>query len=103
MKTFGIRQNQVLTEVYRRLNFFKKGNLDAKTLMLSTPSQMKIIKKFDLLKPSYGESKCCANWYCLTEKGKKFFINYIRKISSMENQRLCTKKMIEFDRSLLED
>ena len=105
MKKFTKKQNEILSEIYRRLNYFHKGNLNEKLLLLSVPSQVKVIKKFELIKPYPDkETPNVRNWYCLTEKGRQFFSNYVTelKISSSLNLALFTREYVKsFDKSLL--
>ena len=89
MKTFTKKQNESLSEIYRRLNCFHKGNLDANLLYLALPSEAKEIIKIGLIKPYSAEIPRALNWYNLTEKGKKFFANYTNKNGIPES--LATK------------
>jgi hypothetical protein len=88
MKTyFTTKEDKILTEIYRRLNYFHKGNLDTELLYLALPSEAKIISKLDLIKPYSKETKRVANWYNLTDKGKTFFSHYNKdRIDNETNQ-----------------
>ena len=78
MKTkFNKAENQVLTEIYRRLNYFHSGNVNADLLLLALPTTAKILSKYNLIAVSSGrEIPKALNWYKLTETGKKFFKPY---------------------------
>jgi hypothetical protein len=84
-KEFSKKESVMLTEIYRRLNVFHGGNLDANLLLLALPKQVKVINKFGLVKPFSDETPRILSWYSLTEKGKKFFSNYIETISNEMN------------------
>ena len=104
MKKFTLAQNRVLSEIYRRLNYFHKGNLSENLLYLALPSEAKIISEFDLIKPYSKEIPRVLNWYNLTEKGKKFFSNYITpsKLPDNINTKIFNKThSFTFDYSLL--
>jgi len=62
-------QYSPLIEAFRRINMFKKGDINASMVLLEFPSSVKDVKEF--IVPSYKESKRCLNWYNLTEKGKE--------------------------------
>jgi hypothetical protein len=102
---FTKKENQVLGEVYRRLNYFHKGDLDTNLLLLALPSTVKVLEKYKLLTPSNKELPRTLNWYRLTKKGKEFFKNYTQKNKLTEEENLelfngdYTKK---FDKKLLE-
>lgn len=107
MKTmrFNQKQNIILSEIYRKLNFFHKGNLDEKLMLLAYQGEVKPIMNFCLVETI---STCCArrviHWYRLTDRGKDFFSNYIEKekLSNDINHRIFTKEYVkEFDYSLL--
>ena len=80
---FTHKQNKVLSEIYRRLNKFHKGNLDANLLLLAFPYEAKKIKRFNLIEPVSNETARVLNWYKLTEKGKIFFSNYTEEIDDV--------------------
>ena len=85
---FTNTQNKVLSEIYRRLNYFHKGDLDTKLLFLALPSEAKKISKFGFIKPESEETPKEFNWYNLTEDGKKFFSNYVTKNKLSEDINL---------------
>lgn len=105
MKEFTNKQNKILTEVYRRLNYLNKGNLNEPLLHLAFPSEIKEIKGFGILTPyDEKEKPKILNWYRLTEKGKTFFSNYVtkNKLSEETNHRIFTGEYVKsFDINLL--
>lgn len=102
MKTFTKQQNRVLTEIYRRLNYFHHGNTKEPLMLLALPSTVKCLDEFKLLRPYSKEIPRARNWYSLTHKGQQFFNNYAKNgISQNENSRLFVGKVIEFDIKLL--
>jgi DNA-binding PadR family transcriptional regulator len=74
---FTKEQNKVLSEIYRRLNFFYNGNLEANLLYLALPTDANKIKEFGFIEPYTSPVARSVNWYRLTEKGREFFANYI--------------------------
>ena len=95
-------ENEVLSEIYRRLNYFHKGNLDNRFMLLALPSEAKRIANFKLIKPMGNELPKAYNWYELTEKGKTFFSNYVEDVSENENTQLFEKLLIKiFDKKYL--
>lgn len=100
---FRKRENELLTEIYRRLNYFCKGDVNEGLLLLALPSETKVLNQYDILKPYLRETPRTLNWYCLTEKGKKFFSHYTHKkrLGERENQRLFEGGVKNFDKSLL--
>lgn len=87
---FTKEQNKVLSEIYRRLNYFHYGDLNENLLYLAYPSDARVIEKFSLIKPYGTEIPKALNWYNLTEKGKSFFSHYAlkRRLSNKMNARL---------------
>jgi hypothetical protein len=77
MKKFTKKQERLLSEIYRRLNCLCNNNLDEKLLVPAYMSEINPIRRFGLVQPTYNENKGIINWYCLTEKGKLFFSNYV--------------------------
>jgi acyl-[acyl carrier protein]--UDP-N-acetylglucosamine O-acyltransferase len=69
-KQFNQAQIAVLTEIYRRLNYYHKGNVDEVLMLQAVPSDVRCIDKFDFIKPYKEETPRIYNWYSLTEKGK---------------------------------
>lgn len=65
------RQSQVnpLLEAFRRINMFKKGDVNAKMVMLAFPSELR--DAVDFFTPTNTETAKVQNWYDLTEKGKQ--------------------------------
>lgn len=101
---FTREQNKVLSEIYRRLNFFHGGDLDTNLLYLGFPSDAKKIAEFGLIMPTRTESPRVLSWYNLTEKGKKFFSHYQRKnkLSESVNSDLFDGTYVKtFDPSFL--
>lgn len=100
---FKTPQVKILTEIYRRLNFFHKGNVNEKLMLLALPSEVKSIKEFGIIEPYNKEVPRTTNWYSLTTKGKMFFKNYIKKISEKENLELFEgNKTVNFIKSDLD-
>ena len=99
---FTHEHNKVLSEIYRRLNKFHKGNLDANLLLLAFPYEAKKIKRFNLIEPVSNETARVLNWYKLTNKGKIFFSNYITEIDDATSYELFSGNHIKrFDANLL--
>jgi hypothetical protein len=106
MKNFTKKQNESLSEIYRRLNCFHKGNLDANLLYLALPSEAKEIIEMGLIKPCSKEVPRALNWYNLTEKGKKFFANYTEKngISESLAMKIFNREYYkQFDKELIQE
>lgn len=105
MKKFTKEQNKIFSEIYRRLNYFCKGNLNEPLLHMAFPYEVKPIMGLGVITPYDGkETPRVVNWYRLTEKGKTFFKHYVtkRKLSENENHRLFTGETIKrFDINLL--
>lgn len=106
-KRFTHEENKILTNIYRRLNYFLGGDLDGNLLYLGLPSDAKIIAKYNLIKPSYRpEIPRILNWYKLTDAGKQFFANYVTKYKLDEDTNLAIFEGIyvkTFDFELLEE
>lgn len=62
-------QYSPLIEAFRRINMFKKGDINSTMVLLEFPSSVKDVKEF--ISPYSREQKRCLNWYNLTEKGKE--------------------------------
>jgi len=106
-KKFTQKENKVLTEIYRRLNFFHKGDLNTDLLYPAFPSEAKIIREYGLIAPSNLNGKerpRVLNWYSLTEKGKVFFSHYIIEggMGQAENSKRFGGEVKKFDHSILE-
>lgn len=89
MKQFTMKQQRILSEIYRRLHKFNKVDgkclLDAQLLLLAVPSVAKELIKIDIIKPSCrDELPRVTNWYKLTPKGKKLFEPYVNDTPSEE-------------------
>lgn len=93
---FSFDENRLLTEAYRRLNYFHNGNLKYDVLC-EIPSRAKTLISIGIIEPSYSETPRHYNWYKLTDVGKKFFKNYIVKISEKENIELFNGEVMKFD------
>ena len=100
---FTVKERQILTELYRRLNYFHCGNLNEKMFAIFNTTEANIISKYNLITPTYlPRNKRGDSWYKLTEKGKSFFSHYIEEITEEENRDLFNGSIIkEFDFSLL--
>ena len=102
---FNKAESLVLTEIYRRINFFKVGKLDERFLVLFCPSQFKSVEKYGLIKSDSKPTKGAYGWYYLTEKGKEFFSHYleVKPISEEQNHRYYLGIDIkELDKKLFE-
>lgn len=100
MKKITHTQNEILSEIYRRLLRFHSGQLNVKLLYLAYPSEAKIIKPLGLIEPYSAEAKRCLNWYSLTEKGKVFFGKATKGVKLSEKESLEIfegKKVINFN------
>ena len=100
-KKFTPKDNRVLTEIYRRLNYFNRGNLETHLLIQDLPSEVKGLKdKNIVIHSNQKETPRVVNWYKLTPKGKQLFKNYIGRISEDENLKIFEgKKVINFNTS----
>lgn len=78
-RKFTKDQNKVLSEIYRRLNYFHNGDLNTSLLLLAMPSEAKKIADIGLIRSHSKELRGVLNWYSLTERGKLFFSNYVTK------------------------
>ena len=105
MKTFTKEQNKVLSEIYRRLNYFHGGDVTEKLFLLALPSTAKKIKQFNFIEPVSGETPRIYSWYRLTKRGQDFFCNYITKdkLTEEENHQLFTEQYVKtFNIALLD-
>lgn len=103
---FTIKQRKELSEIYRRLNYFHDGNVNAGLMYLALPSQAKTLISLGLITSDSREIPRALNWYRLTVKGKLFFQHYITpdKLSEEDNELLFTCKWIkDFDINILND
>ena len=101
MGNFNHSETKVLSEIFRRLNYFHKGNTNKNLMYLALPSEAKKIKKHNLITPISSELPRVYNWYKLTDAGKKFFGNYVRPISDKENTDLFNGSTTTFNKALL--
>ena len=104
-KNFTQAENKILTEIYRRLNYFNNGDVNENLLLLALPSDVKPIKQYDFIVPTSKEIPRALNWYKLTPKGKEFFKNYVtkNKLSEKVNNKLFNNEYIkEFNYSLID-
>lgn len=102
---FGKTERVSLSEIYRRLNYFHKGDVNTIQLLLSYPSKAKSILMLGIIEPTYREIEGALNWYKLTELGKKFFSYYNNdKIDDETNLALFEGfKLKLFDYQLFEN
>lgn len=98
---FTTEENRMLTEIYRRLNYFHKGNVNEPFMLLEMPSRAKCLVNISLIEPTCRETPKVLNWYKLTESGKKFFSNYISIINDDTNTKLFNGEIETFDKKLL--
>lgn len=103
MAQFKADERRMLTEVYRRLNYLKNGDLDTQLLLPAYPSEAKPLITLGIITPTDNEVKRVINWYKLTNKGKMFFSHYNKeKITEFENFELFEgRRVVDFDFSLL--
>lgn len=95
-------ENKVLTEIYRRLNYFHKGNLNESLLLLSSFSFAKPALDLGLIRPYSTQVKRAPNWYSLTEKGKEYFKDHISEVTSKENAEYFSgTKIKEFKKPIV--
>ena len=95
---FTSQENEILTEIYRRLNTFNKGDLNAKLMLLETLHKVKSLKDKKIIKCVTPETARALNWYELTDSGKIFFADHIQKISEDENLQIFEgRKVIDFN------
>lgn len=92
---FYKNDNSVLTEIERRIRYFKK-KLDDNLIVILLPSEAKRLKEKGYIKPTDKEIPRAVNWYKLTDKGIGFFnrvnrINYA--ISDRENELMFEGKI----------
>lgn len=71
-KEFNKQDNIILTEIERRLRFFKK-DLKENQLILLSPSEAVRLKQKGYIKPYNSEIPRCSNWYNLNTKGIELF------------------------------
>lgn len=98
---FTNAENKVLSETFRRLNYFHNGNLNTNLLLLAMPSEVKTLKEKGILKCSSNEIPKVLNWYNLTEAGKKLFAPYSKrnKLSDKQNHVLFVgERVINFSK-----
>lgn len=103
MKTsFNKKESMCLTELYRRLNCLCDSNLDEKLMYLASPGEAKILINLELIVPYRFERPRVLNWYSLSERGKRFFSDYINTgISDEMNQAMFEGRYImDFDYKL---
>lgn len=95
-KVFNRQENKVLTEVYRCLNYFHKGNLDERLMLLALPSEVKSLIEKGILKVHGKEVKRAYNWYGLTDKGKELFKSHVTKerLSKSDNLALFDGRVV---------
>lgn len=105
MKNFNIKQLRVMTEIYRRLNYFQHGKEDqltTKHLITLFPSEVKVVESLGIIKchdSTYVPKPRIYVWYMLTDKGRVFFSNYIEKdrLSEDRNREYYEGKIKKFD------
>ena len=98
---FTMGENRMLTEIYRRLNYFHKGNVNEPFMLLEMPNMAKSIINIGLIEPACRETPRVLNWYKLTESGKTFFNNYIEVVNEEANTKLFNGEIKTFDKKLM--
>lgn len=71
-KKLTVKQNRLLTEIYRRLFYFHDGDINEPLLLLSTNYQARPLTSIGLIEPSKNIS-IGNQWFKLTTKGKELF------------------------------
>ena len=89
-------ENIVLTEAWRRLHQFHKGDVNANLLLLEFPSKLRTLRPY--LTPSNSpERERVLNWYTLTERGKKL-MNQTPKMRPNDNVKYFEgEKLVNFN------
>jgi hypothetical protein len=79
-KTFKLNygERQVIKEIIRRVQCFKKGNISASQVMLSYPSEIKTLVEKGILTAESNYPRCLT-WSQLTETGIKILSQFKRK------------------------
>lgn len=88
-KRFLSKDLRILTEIYRRLNYFHNGNLKTQLLLPALPSEVKNLKNLGILKSTNKEQGRVMNWYMLGEKGKNLFQHFIEETRLSEEENLA--------------
>jgi len=95
---FTHKENVILTEVCRRLNVFKKGNLHEPLVITAFPYEVKKLVSIGILTPDSTLAPRIRTWYKLGHAGKELFKNYIFEISDKESLSFFTgKNCIDFN------
>lgn len=81
---FTQKENEVLSETFRRLCQFHNGDVDTTLLVLDTPSSVKTLITKSIFKKAGDEVRNSLNWYSLTNKGKELF-----KIAYSQHSKLA--------------
>ena len=103
-KSFNKVEKSILNEIYRRINYFKEGKLDEDLLLIAYPNESKSLVGLGILNSFSKIESGTLTWYNLTEKGQKFFSNYVlkEKLSEDMNHKLFIgEKTIDFNFNLL--
>lgn len=91
---FTKSDNQVLTEIERRIRYFNDNNMDSDLLILLFPSEAKSLKNKGYIKPYNKEIKRANNWYNLTSLGKELLSKINQsKINGKLNQLMFNKEI----------
>lgn len=97
------KHNAVLTEVFRRLNYFNRGNIDQPLLLLALPSEAKPLLEAGFITPSSREIPRVLNWYKLTNKGKELFLHHQTPVDDQTNHDLFTGRILDFSGVYVDD
>lgn len=105
-KSFNKVEKSILNEIYRRVNYFKKGKLDEDLLLIAYPNESKSLVDLGMLNAFSKVESGTLTWYNLTEKGQNFFSNYKidRKLTEAENHAFFIgEETIDFDFNLIKE
>jgi len=94
---FNYAQNKLLTEIYRRLNYLNKGDVNTTLLWLEYPSIAKKLISIGIVEPSGNEIVRALNWYKLTDDGKRLFLKNkpSKPISDQENRCMFDGELVK--------
>lgn len=97
------KHNTVLTEIFRRLNYFHHGDVDKGLLLLALPSEAKPLKEAGFITPSRNETPRTLNWYRLTNKGKALFLHHQTPVDDQTNGELYNGCVLDFSGVYVDD
>ena len=93
--SFNMKERAVLSELFRRLCYFHKGDINARCLLLARPSEVKCLAPYGLIRTDSVETLRLKNcWYVLTAKGKEYFAPMTRPMDATENLDIFEGRLI---------